>query len=258
MPSNIQEYKNELKRLIDKGDLLYITLILDLGVADKDLKQQYEGLRLLSFERDYESWYSIAMQVVKQILPDRLNDFVGCYKNERRKEINAANYSISDYIIGLSVTRGLQTLADGNSALPKLQQQINILRSADARLESRLVDMTEIVQADLFDDELDAARELTKKGFLRGAGAIAGVILEKHLGNVCMKHEVKIRKKRPTIDDLNQKLKDQEVIDMPTWRSIQYLGDLRNLCDHNQEREPKKEELADLLDGVSKIMKTVF
>ena len=229
MQSNIQRNQEELERLIKKGDLLYFTLVLDLGLADEELKQKYEGIRLSSFNWEYESWYSIVMQVVKQILPDRLNDFVGCYKNERRKEITAANYSISNHVIGLRINRGLGNFIDGKAALPKLEQQVNILRSAEGRLESRLVDMTEIVQADLFDDELDSARELTKKGFLRGAGAIAVVILEKHLGNVCNKHEVKIRKKRPTIDDLNQTLKDQEVIDMPTWRSIQHLETRGNL-----------------------------
>ena len=258
MPNNIQEYKKELEQLVQQGDRLFFTLLLDLGLADEELKKRWEGLRLPSFNREYESWYSIAMQVVKQILPDRFEDFVKCHKNEKRKDITFGTYTISDHVIGLRINRGHGNVIDGKAAIPKLELQINILRSADARLESRLYDMTEVVQADLFDDELDAARELTKKGFLRAAGAMAGVILEKHLGNVCNKHEVKIRKKRPTIDDLNQALKDQEVIDMPTWRSIQYLGDLRNLCDHNREREPKKEELADLLDGVSKIMKTVF
>ena len=53
-------------------------------------------------------------------------------------------------------------------------------------------------------------------------------------------------------------LKDNDVIDTPTWRFIQHLGDLRNLCDHNKDRVPKKEEVDDLIAGVVKIIKTIF
>jgi len=53
-------------------------------------------------------------------------------------------------------------------------------------------------------------------------------------------------------------LKDNNVIDTATWRFIQHLGDLRNLCDHNKDRDPKKEEVDDLLNGVSKATKTIY
>lgn len=32
-------------------------------------------------------------------------------------------------------------------------------------------------------------------------------------------------------------------MDVPTWRSIQYLGDLRNLCDHDKQKEPTPDQL---------------
>jgi hypothetical protein len=110
----------------------------------------------------------------------------------------------------------------------------------------------------MFDNEIEAAKELWKKGFYRGSGAIAGVVLERHLGNVCDKHNLKSHKKHSTINDLNQILKNNNVIDTATWRFIQHLGDLRNLCDHNKDRDPKKEEIGDLLSGVSKSTKTIY
>ena len=106
--------------------------------------------------------------------------------------------------------------------------------------------------------ELDAARELLKNGFLRASGAICGVILEKHLGQVCTNHSLSLRKKNPAINDYNQLLKDENVIDVPTWRLIQRLADIRNLCDHNKEREPKKDETEDLINGVDKVIKELF
>jgi hypothetical protein len=82
-------------------------------------------------------------------------------------------------------------------------------------------------------------------------------VAEKHLEEVCHNHNVAV-KKNPTMSTLNDALKDKDVIDVPEWRFIQRLGDLRNLCDHNRKREPTEEEVLELIDGVDKIMKTVF
>lgn len=256
--SNITKFKNELKNLIDEGELLKFSLALDVKVVDAKTEKKLRELKLPIFKEKYEPWYSSSMQVVKQVLPDRLPDFIKQYKDEKRKQTDFLTYGISDYMIGLQTTRGLQVIANEKAAFPKFEQQLNILKSAQSRLESSLFDMLEILQADLFDDELDSATELCKKGFLRGAGAVTGVVLEKHLSHVCTKHNITTRKKDPTINDLNQMLKDGSVIDTPMWRFIQHLGDIRNLCDHNKDRDPTKQEVEDLISGVQKVIKTLF
>jgi len=145
-----------------------------------------------------------------------------------------------------------------SAALSKFTQQVLILRAAAERLGSSLFDIQRLVQADVFDSELDSANELAKRGFLRAAGAVAGVVLEKHLGQVCRGHDVEVKKKDPHICDFNDLLKREEVIETPTWRFIQRLGDLRNICDHDKKREPTKDEVVELISGVAKVMKTVF
>jgi len=132
------------------------------------------------------------------------------------------------------------------------------VESCEQRFESSLFDIKQVVQADLFDSELDAARELNKNKFTRGAGAIAGVVLEAHLSQVCDNHQVKITKKSPTISNLNDALKDNNVIEVPDWRFIQFLGDIRNKCDHKKTDEPTKEDVDELITGVGKITKTLF
>jgi hypothetical protein len=140
----------------------------------------------------------------------------------------------------------------------RFKAQLDILRSSQARFESTLFEIRRLAQADLFDSELDAARELHKNGFLRGSGVVAGVVLEKHLAEVRSNHNVVTRKKHPTISDLNDLLKDKNVIDVPTWRFIQRLGDIRNLCGHSKQRDPSEAEVLELIDGVDKITKTLF
>ena len=113
-----------------------------------------------------------------------------------------------------------------------------------------------IVQADLFDSELEAARELLKNKFVRAAGMIAGVVLEKHLRQVCDDHKVSISKKNPGIGDFNEVLKANSVIDVPQWRHISMPGDIRNVCGHNKDKEPTVDQVNDLIEGVTKIIKT--
>ena len=139
-----------------------------------------------------------------------------------------------------------------------LQQQVSILQSVERRFESSLFEIKQLVQADLFDSELEAAKELLKKRFVRAAGAVAGVVLEKHLGQVCENHKVDVTKKNPGISDFNDLLKRADVIDVPQWRAIQHLGDLRNLCDHDKKTEPSIEQLQELISGVEKTTKNLF
>ena len=140
----------------------------------------------------------------------------------------------------------------------RFQSQISILESASKRFESRLFEIKQLVRADLFDSELEVAKELNSKGFARGAGAIAGVVLEGHLAQVCDNHNLKVSKKNPGINDYNQQLKDNNVVDMKDWRYIQHLADVRNLCDHNKSTAPTKEEIEGLIKGVDKVSKTIF
>ncbi len=144
--------------------------------------------------------------------------------------------------------------------LMRFQVQVEMLDSAKLRFESSLLDIRQILRADLFDSEIESARELLSNGFLRAAGAVAGVVAEKHLEQVCESHNVSIKTKtkNPTIGTFNDALKDGDIIEIPEWRFIQRLGDLRNLCDQKRDRELTKDEVAELIDGVEKMMKTVF
>lgn len=100
--------------------------------------------------------------------------------------------------------------------------------------------------------------ELAKQKFLRAAGAVAGVVLERHLLQVCDNHGIKVSKKAPGIADLNNALKDGGVVDIPQWRFIQHLADIRNLCDHRKKVEPTADQVNDLITGVTKVMKILF
>ena len=216
---------------------------------------------LPEFRLEYQAWYSEALSMIKQVLPDRLEDFASYYEYPRsRKVITYENYMIRDYLQRLQVTRGPRkdVVVDGSAAIPEFMQQLSIVKAARETLDSTLTNLTVILQADLFDSEVDSARTLAKSGFLRAAGAVCGVVLEKHLRQVSVTHAIVIRKKRPTISDYNQALKDNDVIDLAQWRRVQLLADIRNTCDHAREKEPTEEDIDDLISGTNKVLKTVF
>lgn len=263
MESNITKYQKDLRSLIQKGHNLYYGLYnefykeykTEIDKLDKDIQ---ELIKRSSFKDKYNSWYNESLAVIKQLMPERLDDFISYYKLPKRKEYDYETYTISDYLIGLVKTRGSQYVFKPSSIITKFSQQFQILKSLETRFESSLYDIKQLLQADLFDSEIDAAKELCKKGFFRAAGAICGVVIEKHLHEVCTQRNIKVSKKNPAINDYNQLLKDNDVIDTPTWRLIQRLGDLRNLCDHKKADEPNEDNIKDLIEGSDKVIKTVY
>src|SRR6266702_2343518 len=261
---NLDRYRQDIERLVNTGHLLNLAMRIEQNPElKKRLNLDGKGVKTIpNFHEEYQSWYSEALACVTQLLPGRVDDFVSFYKSERvRKELTSENYTVTDYLKGLSVTRtrGLQTdpIAGPSAAISPMKQQVQIVEALQRRFDSSLFDIRTLVQADLFDDELGAAGELNKKGFTRAAGAVAGVVLEEHLETVCTQHKIG-HSKKPTIGELNDLLKKKDTIDTPTWRFIQRLADLRNLCDHKKSDEPATDDIEELIAGVRKTIKTVF
>lgn len=265
--NDLEQYKDDLERLIAKGERLTLAMRYECRpeAFKERLREQVGGdeeevadfLRNLpSFQAEYQTWYSEAKVLVRQLLPDRFDDFSSYYETPKgRKELTAENYRISDCLIGIRKEEWGEMVGP-SAAIPRFQQQLAIVKAVKNSFESSLFKISQIVQADLFDSELEAAKALVKNGFLRAAGAVAGVVMEGHLAQVCKNRGITLRKRAPTIAELNDALKD--VIDFPQWRANQRLGDIRNLCVHKKGDEPTEEQVKDLVDGVMKLTKTLF
>ena len=265
MASNIQKYKTELEALLLLGEKIKLDIQLRNQARHKELegddKDAYASVKS-SFERDYQRWYTEACSVIKQLLPDRLAEVEQLYMGQgRRKTIDSTTFTIQDWMNGIRAganAYGKKYFDDMAIVSTRVRTQVAILKSAESRFDSALFDIRQLVQADLFDSELDSARELAGRGFLRAAGAVAGVVLERHLGQVADNHNIKTRKRNPTINDFNELLKEGNVLDVPSWRQIQRLGDIRNICTHDKQREPSGEEVEELISGAEKYTKTLF
>lgn len=264
MTTNLDALRAEVKQLRELSSVMSFDLSLESHpelAATLKITPEKQKAVAGAFRENYQSWYTAAHEVVRQLIPSRLAEFDEAYRADPRRKLLAADtYKIQDWLLGLRAMDygGTERFAHADSASAHFGTQRDILEAAERRLDSAVYDMSQLVQADLFDSELDAATELLKKGFHRAAGVVAGVVLEKHLASVAANHQVKIRKKTPTIADLNDPLKEAAVYDIPTWRNIQRLGDIRNYCGHNKEREPSAAEVRELIDGTMKVTKTIF
>jgi hypothetical protein len=172
MLTNLDRFKKDLDSLITKGQRLRFAmqsecwpqhfeewLKKELGYDDKAAKKVIDDLP--SFPEAYQSWYSEAKALIRQLLPDRLSDFVRHYeKPKSRKDLTNESYRIEDYLQGLSANRGVDRIVGPDAAISHFRQQLAIVESVKVRLESSLFDIRQLVQADLFDSELDAAKEL--------------------------------------------------------------------------------------------------
>ena len=269
---NLEKYKEDLKRLLETGDALRFRMEWECKQEryEKALEKENPEIReevrkmleeLPPFAEGYQAWYSEAKTLIRQLLPDRLDDFVGYYEKPKgRKDISYENYHISDYLLDLHVTRSMleKTIVGPDAAIPRFRQQLAIVKAVKRRFESSLFDIRQIVQADLFDSELEAATALVKHGFLRPAGVLAGVVMEKQLAQVCENRGLKTRKRNPTIGDYNDMLKKADVVEVSQWRFNQHLGDIRNACAHKKDAEPTRDQVNDLVAGVMKVTKTLF
>lgn len=211
------------------------------------------------FQYDYQRWYTKALTAVASLASERLTEFRGYYEvDPKRKSLGYGTYVIQDYFKGVAPNKLHYPEFDTRvQVLQSFFNQLTILNAVSERVDSVLANIEEELYAELQDSELAIARQLAKIS-VRAAGALVGVVIEGHLQKVAQAHAVKVAKKYPTIADLNDPLKAASVIDIPTWRKISFLADLRNLCSHKKDVEPTKEQVEELIQGAGWLTKNVF
>lgn len=89
MATKIESMHSELKVLIANGNHLYLAMINKVRGLDEDFIKELEEKKIIlpDFIREYDTWYSEALAVIKQLLPDRQSDFIRQYKPDKRKKL---------------------------------------------------------------------------------------------------------------------------------------------------------------------------
>nr|MBC8363367.1 hypothetical protein [Candidatus Desulfatibia profunda] len=168
MNTNLSQYQKDLSELIALGDSMSKNLFSRSNKTN-EADKRIPGV----FERNYQRWYTEASALIRQVVPDRHSEFESFYlADPKRKSIDATSYKIQDWLMGMGVQpnrfTGETSLDCFVAVVMRFQVQLDILKAIESRFDSTLFDIRQLVQADLYDSELEASRGLHKDGFLRG------------------------------------------------------------------------------------------
>ena len=195
---------------------------------------------------DYHQWYASILALIEANMPSRLNEVIGLHERDHRKK--DGEQRIVDYL-----NHGRFSETEQYRIAQYITQLAAIVCSIPHYMESRLFDIEIAVANHYVGDQLREAEILLKAGHVRAAGAIAGVLLERHLRLLCDHHTPPITYGvKDGISKLNDKLRDATVFDTIQWRKVQWMGDVRNECDHQKTSEPRREDIEALIGEVRK------
>jgi hypothetical protein len=137
-----KKFEDELEALIKDGEMLHMAMEYECRpeqfrkayakILDNDDDKLAKFVKdLPSFSSKYQAWYSKGQAVIKQVMPDRLADFISYFEIPRnRKTVDFQSYVIRDYLQGLQTTRLGEVVVDSSAALPEFRQQLNMLKAA--------------------------------------------------------------------------------------------------------------------------------
>ena len=108
-----------------------------------------------------------------------------------------------------------------------------------------------IVQAELFDSELDQARELVAKGFIVPAAVVAGVVLETTLRELCRLQSLPLGK----LDGMNAELAKASVYNKLVQKRVTALAAIRNAAAHGQSDQFTAQDTHDMIRDVERLVR---
>ncbi|WP_224972118.1 HEPN domain-containing protein [Acinetobacter oleivorans] len=144
----------------------------------------------------------------------------------------------------------------GSSDTPKrLRQLIPILNAAYDDLKNGfLITFKQIVQAEVFDSELEQAKSLLESGYKNAAAVIAGVVLETAIKELCLNNSIDLEKKK--LNRLNDDLAKAGVYNTLQQKQILALADIRNNAAHGDYDEFTREDVERMISDIERFLLT--
>ncbi len=135
---------------------------------------------------------------------------------------------------------------------------LGVLKSAKDDYENGyLFDTRTLIEAEVFDEFLEQAEELFKKGYYQPAAVIAGCVLEDGLRKLCDRNSITLPAKA-TIDPMNVELAKAGIHTKLVQRKIIHLADLRNKAAHGKWTEFTEKDVEDMIRDVRRFMEDYF
>ena len=130
--------------------------------------------------------------------------------------------------------RESEKISIGTTNYDVLKRVRNVLRAAKDDFEGGYLNsFRNLVQADVYANELDQATELLKSGYVLAAAVIAGVVLETTLRQMCSDQKIEHGK----LDRMNAELVRVGAYNKLVQKQITAWADIRNSAAHGKPEE---------------------
>lgn len=113
-----------------------------------------------------------------------------------------------------------------------------------------LTSIRNLVQAEVFESELEQARELLNGGYKLASAVIAGVVLETTLRDLCDHHSIDHGK----LDAMNAQLAKAGVYSKLQQKRITALADIRNNAAHGKPAEFTEDDVKSMIGDVESFL----
>ena len=113
-----------------------------------------------------------------------------------------------------------------------------------------LTTIKNLVQAEVFDSELEQASELLEAGYVSAAAVVAGVVLETNLRNLCDEKGIASGK----LDRMNADLAKSGIYNALVQKRITALAAIRNSAAHGNVQEFSREDVSLMILEIQRLI----
>lgn len=117
-----------------------------------------------------------------------------------------------------------------------------------------LISFKQIVQAEVFDSELEQAKSLLESGYKNPSAVIAGVVLETAIKELSLNHGIELERKKLT--HLNDELAKLGVYNKLQQKRITALADIRNNAAHGDYDQFTKDDVTGMIEDIERFLLT--
>jgi len=136
-----------------------------------------------------------------------------------------------------------------------IKRLLPILKAAHDDLKNGfLVSFKQIVQAEVFDSELEQAKSLLESGYKNPSAVIAGVVLETAIKELSLNHGIELDRKKLT--HLNDELAKLGVYNKLQQKRITALADIRNNAAHGDYDQFTKDDVTGMIEDIERFLIT--
>ena len=113
-----------------------------------------------------------------------------------------------------------------------------------------LLSMRTLIEAEVFDSELEQANELLSNNYYVASAVIAGVVLETTLRTLCDKESIEHGK----LDKMNAELAKKGIYNKLQQKKITALADIRNSAAHGKIEEFNKDDVKSMIKDIESFL----